>query len=467
VWSAQLDLRSRERHPLARAEAVPQGSVRAPSQALFKAAARLELAVLREDAWQTALVIADALADHADWDTMLSRPTHAELARVAGCSTRTVARVRARLEAAGLIGIVTPGRTSDPVAPQDGPLAQAYILTIPQHLLARLQPTSEPDDQGEDAPAQPDREPGDQDDVAGDEQAQAPGQDGLTRADDPVDETVTPSKSTFGGLGKDQPPHARDAQAGAREVPAWARSARGASSNTGRPALDEGGLGREIIWPTTVRPATRTERHLAAAEAHRIDPVLRRVSVAHVAALAREWHLAGWTIADFRWALVYRPDGTPWPHSLVAADVRHVPGWVRHRLAAWRTDPADLASPPTRSRSQRIQAARAAEAAAHAAAAAEHAATAAAALAPDQVDGWTGHRARLAERTAAAAAVRRAQAQQATTEAAAAGPAPAVRPAPAVVDRPQPRPGAVRPVDETADPRIAALRAATRAARRR
>jgi hypothetical protein len=189
VWSAQLDLRSRERHPLARAEAVPQGSVRAPSQALFKAAARLvpELAVLREDAWQTALVIADALADHADWDTMLSRPTHAELARVASCSIRTVARVRARLEAAGLVGIVTPGRTSDPVAPQDGPLAQAYILTIPLHLLARLQPTSEPVDQDEDAPAQPDREGPGQHDVAGDEQAQAPGQNGLTSADAPVD----------------------------------------------------------------------------------------------------------------------------------------------------------------------------------------------------------------------------------------------------------------------------------------
>jgi hypothetical protein len=226
--------------------------------------------------------------------------------------------------------------------------------------------------------------------------------------------------------------------------------------------LDEGGLGREIIWPVMVRPTTRTERHLAAAEAHRIDPVLRRVSVAHVAALAREWHLAGWTIADIRWALVYRPDGTPWPHSLVAADVRHVPGWVRHRLAAWRTDPDDPASPPTRSRSQRIQAAGAAAAAAHAAAAAEHAATAAAALAPDQVVGWDQDRADLAARTAATRAARRAHAQQ---------PAPvAVPPAPAAAaaDRPAPRrsrPGAVRPVDETTNPRIAALRAATRAAR--
>jgi len=447
----------------------------APSQVFFKAAVRLvpELAALREDALQTALVIADALADHADWDTMLSRPTHAELARVAKCSTRTVARYRALFEQAGLVGIVTPGRTSDPVAPKYGPLAQAYILTIPQALLEQLQPASEPDDQDQDGPAQPDREPVDHGDVAGGEQAQAPGQDDLTShdaTDTPVDETVTPSKSTFGGLGKDQPPHARDAQAGAREVPAWARSARGTTtSNTGKPALDEGGLGREIIWPTTLRPATRTERHLAAAEAHRIDPILRRVSVAHVAALCRELFLAGWTVADIRWALVHRPDGTPWPHSLVAADVRHVPGWVRHRTAAWRTDPTDPTSPPTRSRSQRIQAARDAEAAAHAEAAAEHAATAAAALAPDQVDGWTGHRARLAERTAAAAAARRAQAQQATTEAAV-RPAPAapavVRPAAEVVDRPQPRLSAVRPVDETTNPRIAALRAAARASRR-
>jgi len=480
LWSVPPDLRSRELHPLCRAAAVPEESVTAPDQRAWLSAVweHPDFADLRADAWESVWAVAVVLALCSDWSMMLSRPTHEVIAERAGqlrrtrtpLSLRTVARVRARLEAAGLVGIVTPGRTSDPVDPDAGPLAQAYVLTIPRALYGQPEPEAAAPDLG-DVPAAGSRQDGGSD--AQEDEGQAPAgpdrpqpEPASTRDDapaaTPVDETVTPSKSTFGGLGKDQPPHAREAQACGREVPAWARSARGDQSQD-RP--DRGGcdLGPGACWPTTVRPTTRDERHLAAAEAHRIDPVLRRVSIPHVAALAREWHLAGWTVADLRWALDHRPDGTPWPHSLVAADVRHVPGWVRHRLAAWRTDPADPASPPRLSRSRRAGTALAAQLAAHARLAAAAAAAEAARVPAADVDDWTTGRADLAARTADARTARRHQAQQ--TAATVPAPAPAAgRPA---AGRPRPRPGAVRPVDETTDPRIAALRAAARAARRR
>jgi hypothetical protein len=474
LWSVPLDLRSRELHPLARAAAVPQESVTAPSQLVWldAVAAHPDFAELRADAWESVWAVAVVLALCADWSMMLSRPTHDVVAERAGVCRRTVARVRARLEAAGLVGIVTPGRTSDPVDPDAGPLAQAYVLTIPRALYGQLAPEAAAPDL-DDVPAAGGRQDGSS--HGWEDEGQSPArpvklqpEPDPTRDDGPagtsVDETVTPSCPTSGGTGEEDP----RTRAGARTS---ARSARGDQTED-RPDGTGRDLGRGACWPTTVRPTTRTERHLAAAEAWRIDPVLRRVSVAHVAALCREWHLAGWTVADIRHALVHRPDGTPWPHSLVAADVRHVPGWFRHRLAAWRTDPADPASPPRLSRSQHAEAAHAAEQTAHAQLAAADDAAVASAVAADDVDDWTTGRADLATRTAAAAAARRLQAATRTAQEAdrAAGPAPAapstsarspraVRPTSAAAEAP----GSRRPVDQAPDPRIGALRAAARA----
>ncbi|WP_088284948.1 hypothetical protein [Kineosporia sp. A_224] len=145
----------------------------------------------------------------------------------------------------------------------------------------------------------------------------------------------------------------------------------------------------------------RAERTAAAAEARRVDPVLRRVSTAHVAALLRDWHLAGWTLADVRTALQVRPDGSPWPHTLTdpAGDVRHVPGWVRHRLASWRTDPTDPASAPALSPRQRATAAADAARAEHAQLQVELAAMAAAAVPPAlAIPDWAELRARHSAR---------------------------------------------------------------------
>lgn len=159
--------------------------------------------------------------------------------------------------------------------------------------------------------------------------------------------------------------------------------------------------GRAVIWPAGRRPMDRAERTAAAAEARRIDPVLRRVSTAHVAALLRDWHLAGWTLADIRTALQVRSDGSPWPHTLTdpAGDVRHVPGWVRHRLASWRTDPTDPASPPALSPRQRATAAADAARAEHARLQVELKAMAAAAVPPAlAIPDWAELRARHSAR---------------------------------------------------------------------
>lgn len=89
---------------------------------------------------------------------------------------------------------------------------------------------------------------------------------------------------------------------------------------------------------------------LRAAEAlrqHSLD--LRKVSPRYVRHLVQDFFAAGWTPADVLHAIDHLPDGRPWPYAGMA---RHVPGWTRHRLNAWRA--ATGAVLP--SKSQRIEA---------------------------------------------------------------------------------------------------------------
>ncbi|GGS84630.1 hypothetical protein GCM10010156_49080 [Planobispora rosea] len=81
---------------------------------------------------------------------------------------------------------------------------------------------------------------------------------------------------------------------------------------------------------------------------------LRRISARHLRHLLAPWFAAGWTPADVLHALDHLPDGRPWTF---AGRVRHVPGWIGHRLAAWR----DADGRPVISKSQRLAAAAAAE----------------------------------------------------------------------------------------------------------
>ena len=76
-----------------------------------------------------------------------------------------------------------------------------------------------------------------------------------------------------------------------------------------------------------------TGEHLAPTrEVQRRMPVLSEISDRYLRWVLRPWWEAGWTVADVVHCLDHTPDGSLWPHT---DRVRHVSGWVRHRLAAW------------------------------------------------------------------------------------------------------------------------------------
>jgi hypothetical protein len=70
----------------------------------------------------------------------------------------------------------------------------------------------------------------------------------------------------------------------------------------------------------------------ATREVQRQAPVLSEISDRHLRSVLRPWWRAGWSVSDVLWCLDHTPDGELWPHT---DRVRHVPGWVRYRLAAW------------------------------------------------------------------------------------------------------------------------------------
>ena len=82
-----------------------------------------------------------------------------------------------------------------------------------------------------------------------------------------------------------------------------------------------------------------TGEHLAPTrKIQRRVPILSEISDRHLRSVLRLCWEAGWSVSDVVHCLDRTPDGSLWPHT---DRVRHVPGWVRYRLAAW----AGLASP--------------------------------------------------------------------------------------------------------------------------
>ncbi|NNH22875.1 hypothetical protein HLB09_07170 [Pseudokineococcus marinus] len=249
------------------------------------------------------LAIAREVALCADWTWATTRPTWDHLAQRTGRSRRTVARVLAWLRATGLLGLVATGRSAGAaaMAGDDGADAALYVLAVPHALRLLTSPS----------PASA---------ATGREDAQpAPTPTGVHEVGTPSREAVSEGDPRAGARAKLSPPTAD------------------------RPLT---------AWPPSRRPATRPEMAAAAATARTLCPPLRATTAPWVVALLREFWLAGWTLRDTLRALDERPDGTPWPHT---TGVRHVPGWVRHRLAAWVTD----AGTPQRSPSQTSAAAQA------------------------------------------------------------------------------------------------------------
>ena len=349
--------RRRRDTPWGRAQveaALPPGVRRACSQIgwLADVADTEAFALLRADAQAHVLAVAHVVALYASWQTYTSRPTWPVLTERTGLSRRTVARHLAWLREHHLLVWVERGTTADlsPGVLQCGPdgqkpenIATVYLLVAPVRV--RLVALSRPEDHGvEHVHAGPvdaveaaawrhqdhtDDEPG-LDPAEAQEKPPQP---------EPVDTNGTPTPSVGG---KEPPTRA-------------SRSPNGAGL---RPALHEpvpvrrvpqDNAPEEPPWNLRSTPAGREERLAAAMILQRVLPVLDRISPAHVAHLCREYVLAGWTPADVLTAVGRRPDGTSWSHEDA---VRHVPGWLRHRLAPWRADPGDPTSPvdlsPTR-----------------------------------------------------------------------------------------------------------------------
>lgn len=276
--------------------ALPEGSRRAPSQAAWVRAvqAHPDVAALRADAHRNLMRVVWVLARHADWTELVTRPTWAVLMARTGLSRSTVAAWLAWLRRAGLLGTVTPGTTvkyrrGTACGLRDdgrGNEAAEYVLAVP-------------------APAEALQEPAET-------LAPADGGEGQAPALDPVDGTRTPSGPLSGGLST-RLTRAREAAPDSSGTAWW--------------------------WSRTVTPATRRDALAAAHRATAEDVTLRALSPRHVRSLLRPVFAEGGTLADALHMINHRPDGTPWPY---AGMPRYVPGWVRHRLAAWLTEDGRL-----------------------------------------------------------------------------------------------------------------------------
>lgn len=107
-----------------------------------------------------------------------------------------------------------------------------------------------------------------------------------------------------------------------------------------------GGLDSETSWPATAVTRGKRDRWAAATTLRNTNPVLGRISMKHLASIARPWLQAGWCIRDLLHALDHRPDGTPHPYAFAIDDIEYPPGWVAARWRAWTdAEGAPLSSP--------------------------------------------------------------------------------------------------------------------------
>jgi hypothetical protein len=292
------------------AAAIPPGAERV-SQAVWRGvvASTVTNAKLRVDAVPTVLRVAHELMVCADWVTCAARPGWARLAAAAGVCERTVGRVLARLRAWRLLGGVVGGRSAPfarTVADTGTNRCALYVLTAPTR-----------------------------DESAGQGQSVSPSPVSVIVVRDPV-----PTR--------EERPRAGPLRGAATSDCAAARRGPGTSPGTRldlpRPA---------VAWPAHRVPVTKAERLEAALDLRWRVPVLRAASSAGVASVLREFHLAGWTVADVVAAIEHTVDGVRRPHS-GADGVRCPRGWLAARLASWR----DAAGRPLLSRAQRAEAAR-------------------------------------------------------------------------------------------------------------
>jgi hypothetical protein len=100
-------------------------------------------------------------------------------------------------------------------------------------------------------------------------------------------------------------------------------------------------------WPQ-LRPAeNRSEEERAAGRVRELVPVLRQLTPGHVRFLLAKWLRAGWCVSDVVFAVNH--DVTGYPHGFLD-EVRHAPGWLRHRMSRWLSPAGDPAPSPSQLR---------------------------------------------------------------------------------------------------------------------
>jgi hypothetical protein len=239
-----------------------------------------DVAVLRADAHRNLMAVVWVLARHADWTSLTTRPTWAVLMERTGLARSTTAAWLAWLRKRGLLGTVTPGTTLQyRRGTACGLIDDGRGNEAAEYVLALPCPEDPAD-----------------------------GQTTRPAALSPVEETRTPSSPPVGEM-SNRPTRARE---GMSDSPDTVR-----------------------LWSRTVTPARRREMLAAAARARMEAVTLRALTDRHLRSLLRPvWQLGG-TLADALHMIDHRPDGSPWPYVGMP---RYLPGWIRHRLAAWLTD---------------------------------------------------------------------------------------------------------------------------------
>lgn len=291
---------------------VPKGAVRAAHgndvmRALFETP---EFSRRYASAQRTLRTVLRTLIQRADFESMTTRPGWQYLSEVAGISRRTVARALKTLQSWGLLGVVASGRSSQyaTVGP-DGERtneAAVYVLCTPSPLALVETAGSNGVDEFGTPPA-----------LGGSHLKNL--KETHTRARGKSFEgTATPTEITLGG------------------------SAASAHHTPYRP---------ELNWPAHKTTASKKQRLAAASELRHRLFLLRPMSPKDVASIIRDFLISGWTVADLHHALDYHPDGAPWPYSGIprSDSAPRLRGWMRKRLAAWRTTTGE----PFRSRDQR------------------------------------------------------------------------------------------------------------------
>lgn len=295
----------------------------------------LDLSTMRTDRRNNLVALITYLASRQDPASRTVLTTWEAITAATGLARRTVARLLRVLRDHRLLSVVATGRSAGHTPASTGRTrgeAPVYGLILPhkkpvavdgEHQAhARYSPTSETVAVGGvDENGTPDPEGLDNYPCAG---AREP----WTEA-----ETASPSPS----LRRPATPAATLALLAQRKDPLWPTHATVA--------------GTRLVGVISQRKATREAERRAAGELQWQVPVLRAITPDHLASTLRPFFRAGWSIRDVAHALDVRPDGTQWPHS-GATGVRHLPGWIRHRLTAWTRD-----GRPVRSFGQRGRAA--------------------------------------------------------------------------------------------------------------